>query len=540
MRMRCLLLPALLLLAPAVSASDLHANPRHLQPRDVFDLEWADNPALSPDGRLIVYQRNHFDIMKDRRRSHLWLLATDGSLHRPLTSGQAGDGPAVWSPQGDRIAWVSSREGSAQVWMRWMDTGQSAVISQLTEAPGNLAWSPDGRWLAFTMRVPAEPRTLARLPRKPAGAEWAPEVKVIDRIGYRADGAGYLRPGYMHVFLLPAEGGTPRQVTRGEFQHRGAPAWSPDGRYLYVSSNYSGDWQYEPQESEIYRIDVATGEAVQLTRRQGPDRNPVVSPDGRRLAYLGHDDRKLGWHVTRLYVLDLDSGESRELTGDFDYSIDNMAWDRDGRGLFVGYERNGRGHIGWIPARGGKVEPLVDDVGGLSMGRPYTGGRFLAANGRVAYTRGTEYRPADVAVLERGRPARILTDLNADVLGHKVLGRVEEFWVKSSADGLDIQGWIVTPPDFDHAKKYPLLLEIHGGPHSAYGPHFAPETQLYASAGYVVLYVNPRGSTSYGQAFADHIHHNYPSQDYDDLMSSVDAVLARGRARSRRWRARSG
>src|SRR5690606_33661944 len=179
MRMRCLLLPALLLLAPAVSASDLHANPRHLQPRDVFDLEWADNPALSPDGRLIVYQRNHFDIMKDRRRSHLWLLATDGSLHRPLTSGQAGDGPAVWSPQGDRIAWVSSREGSAQVWMRWMDTGQSAVISQLTEAPGNLAWSPDGRWLAFTMRVPAEPRTLARLPRKPAGAEWAPEVKVI-------------------------------------------------------------------------------------------------------------------------------------------------------------------------------------------------------------------------------------------------------------------------------------------------------------------------------------------------------------------------
>lgn len=528
MRLRCLILPLLLLAAPTVHASDAHADPRHLQPRDVFDLEWADNPALSPDGKRIVYQRNHYDIMKDRRRSHLWLLDVNGSLHRPLTSGQAGDGAAAWSPQGDRIAWVSGRDGSAQIWMRWMDTGQSAVISQLTESPGNLAWSPDGKWLAFTMRVAADTRPLARLPRKPSGAEWAPEAKLVDGLTWRADGAGVLRPGHTHVFVLAADGGTPRQVTRGAFQHRGAPVWSHDGKSLFVSTNYHKDWQHQPQQSEIYRIDVGSGEATALTDRDGPDRSPALSPDGRQLAYLGYDDRKLGHHVSRLYVLDLDSGRSRALTDDFDYAISSVDWDRDGRGLFVGYDRHGKGHVGWIASRGGAVQSLVDDVGGTAMGRPYSGGRFVVANGRVAYTRGSEYRPADIAVVERGRSARVLTDLNEDVLGRKTLGKVEEMWVKSSADGLDVQGWIVTPPDFDPAKKYPLLLEIHGGPHSAYGPHFAPEIQLYASAGYIVLYVNPRGSTSYGQAFADHIHHNYPGHDYDDLISSVDAVIARG------------
>ncbi|WP_205984845.1 DPP IV N-terminal domain-containing protein, partial [Pseudofulvimonas gallinarii] len=314
MRVTRLLVPLLIAAAvPVLQAADLHRNPQHLQPRDVFDLEWADSPAVSPDGRQIVYQRNHFDIMKDRRRSHLWLLSADGSSHRPLTSGQAGDGPASWSPQGDRIAWVSGRDGSSQIWMRWMDTGQTAVISQLTESPGNLAWSPDGKWLAFTMRVPADTRPLAQLPRKPAGAEWAPEVRVIDSLTYRADGGGYIRPGHSHVFVLAAEGGTPRQVTRGNFQHRGAPAWSPDGKSLYVSTNYHEDWQHQQQESEIYRIDVATGQATALTSRAGPDRSPAVSPDGRQIAYLGYDDRKLGHHVTKLYLLDLASGRSTAL-----------------------------------------------------------------------------------------------------------------------------------------------------------------------------------------------------------------------------------
>lgn len=518
----------LLALSTAAAPRELHPDPRFLQPRDVFELEWADNPALSPDGRRIVYQRNHFDIMRDRRRSHLWLLHADGSRHRPLTSGEGSDGAPAWSPGGDRIAWVSARAGSAQIWLRWMDSGETAVLSQLPQAPGGLSWSPDGRQIAFTMEVPVRAEPLATMPPKPKGAEWAPDVKLIERPGYRADGAGFVEPGYRHVFVLPAEGGTPRQVTHGEFNHGGRPVWSRDGRALFVSANRSPGWEWEPLESEIYRIELDSGKATALTSRKGRDDDPALSPDGRQLAYVGFDDRGLGYHQAQLHVLDLERGTSRVLTADFDHDLEAPAWDRDGRGLYFSYDREGIGRIGWIAARGGRVEEVVSDYGGTAMGRPYGGGAFAVADGRVAYTRGTLERPADIAVTARGSAARVLTDLNADALAHKRLGNVEELWVKSGADGLPVQAWIVTPPQFEPGKTYPLLLEIHGGPYANYGPRFAPETQLYASAGYVVLYVNPRGSTSYGQAFADRIQHNYPGQDYDDLMSAVDAVLARG------------
>ena len=514
-----------LALSTAAKAAD---DPRILQPRDVFDLEWADNPALSPDGSRVVYQRNHYDVMKDRRRSHLWLLDVEGNRHRPLTSGQGSDGAAVWSPNGDRIAWVSARDGSAQIWVRWMDTGQTAVLTQLTEGPEGLAWSPDGRTLAFTMRVPADTRPLAKLPPKPKGAEWAPEVKVIETLGYRFDGAGYIEPGFDHVFVLPAEGGAPRQLTRGEFQHNGAPVWSRDGRSLFVVSNHAKDWQLDPVDSEIYRVDVDSGKVEALTARDGQDGAPALSPDGKRLAYVGWDDKKLGYQQTQLYVLDLASGQSHAITGDFDAEVTAPQWSGDGRGIYFGYERHGEGRIGFVSAGGGRIEDVATDFGGTAMGRPYGGGNFSVAGTHVAYTRGTVDRPSDVAVVSRGGKARVLTDLNRDVLAHKRLGAVEELWVKSSADGLDVQGWIVKPPQFAEGRKYPLLLEIHGGPYQNYGPRFAPETQLYAAAGYVVLYVNPRGSTSYGQAFADRIEHDYPGRDYDDLMSAVDAAIAKG------------
>ena len=524
---RILLLSLLPLVPATIPVAEADVN-RHFQPLDVFNLEWASSPAISPDGRQVVYQRNHFDIMRDRRRSHLWLLDVDSGRHRPLTTGQGSDAAPAWSPQGDRVAWISSREGSSQIWLRWLDTGQSAELTQLAESPSNLVFSPDGEWIAFTMRVPAETKPLARMPAKPRGAEWAPEVRVIDRIGYRADGAGYLRPGYSHVFVVPAEGGSPRQVTRGDFQHRAAPLWGPDGRSLFVVSNYHEDWEHQPQRSEIYRVDLETGASIAVTDRDGPDTQPALSPDGRQLAWVGYDDRRLGHQIARLYVAELDGSNRRELTGDFDYGVQTPAWDRNGRGLYFGYDREGISRLGWVSVRGGAVEEVVAEVGGTAMGRPYPGGGFSVGNGRVAYTHGTVERPAEVAVVERGRRARVLTDLNTDALGHKILGEVEELWVKSSADDLDVQSWIVKPPGFDPTRTYPLLLEIHGGPFANYGPRFAPEIQLYASAGYVVLYVNPRGSTSYGEDFANRIHHNYPSQDYDDLISSVDAVIAKG------------
>ncbi|MGE3731931.1 MAG: prolyl oligopeptidase family serine peptidase, partial [Lysobacterales bacterium] len=402
----------------------------------------------------------------------------------------------------------------------------STALAQLPSSPSGLAWSPDGRWIAFTMQVAADDRPLATLPKAPKGAEWAAPAKLIDRVTYRVDGAGYLEPGFSQVFVIPAEGGAARQVSRGE-HHYSDPVWAADGGSLFVSANLDYDWEYAPLESDLYRLDVDSGALTRLTDRRGPDGQAALSADGRQLAYVGFDDRQLGYQNQQLSVLDLVSGKSRVLSADFDFSIEAPVWDGN-RGLWFQYDDHGRTRIGWIAASGGKVRSLADDLGGTAVGRPYGGGSKSAAAGRVAYTRGSEYRPAEVAVLDRNGRARTLTDLNANLLGHRRLGRVEEISVTSSADGRAIQGWLVYPPDFSADKKYPLLLEIHGGPFANYGPRFAPETQLYAAAGYLVLYVNPRGSTSYGAEFANLIHHRYPGQDYDDLQSAVDAVIARG------------
>ena len=506
----------------------LHAEPRHLQPMDVFALEWADAPVVSPDGRSVAYQRSGFDRLKDRRRSDLWLLSTDGGRHRPLTDSGSASG-AAWSPDGDRLAYLQSHAGSTQIHVRWMDSGQSAVLTQLGEAPGELAWSPDGRWLAFVMRAPAEDaRPLATLPKPPEGSDWAPVPKLVDRLIYRRDGAGYVDPGYRHVFVVPAEGGAPRQVTQGNFEHAGPIRWMADGKSLLVTSQRSEDWEYDPLDSELYRIDVTTGEATALTGRDGIDAEPALSPDGRRIAYVGFDDRQLASHDSRLYVLDVASGESRLLTGGLDRPVSSPAWDARGRGVYFAYVDEGQDKIGWVGADGDGLRTVAADLGGTTIGRPYGGGAFSVGGGTLAYTRGSAERPGDIAIAREGGEPRSLTRLNVDALEHKTLGRVEERWIESSVDQRRIHAWLVKPPGFQQGRKYPLLLEIHGGPHADYGPRFAPETQLYASAGYMVLYVNPRGSTSYGEEFANLIRHDYPGKDYDDLMSAVDAVIAEG------------
>lgn len=494
------------------------------EPMDVFGLQWADNPQIAPDGRQIIYERIAFDVMKDRKRASLWIIDADGRNHRPLAPNGR---EAAWSTDGKRVAFVATVDGSTQIHIRWMDTGQTARISELTQTPQGLSWSPDGRWLAFRMRVPANDIPLAAMPTPPKGAEWAPPVKVIDRVIYRIDGGGYVDPGYTQVFVVAADGGAARQVTEGKHNFDGTPRWTRDGKALIVSANLADDWEYQPFNSELYRIDLESSALKRLTDREGPDNNPIISPDGKRLAWLGFDDKGRPYESAHVHIGDIDGGNARVLTADLDRTIDAVQWDGD-RGLWLQYDDHGRGKLGWVAATGGKVEAIADDLGGTAMGRPYTGGSFSAAAGRVTYTRGSPYSPADVGVIERRGKARVLTDLDANLLEHRTLGQVEEISVPSSADGRPVQAWIVTPPDFDAAKKYPLLLEIHGGPFAAYGPHFAPEIQLYAAKGYVVVYANPRGSTSYGSEFANLIRNAYPSQDYDDLMSVVDATIARG------------
>ncbi len=210
--------------------------PRPLTDLDVFQLEYASDPQISPDGERIVYLRNSMSVMKDRRRSSLWIVNADGSGHRKLGSGESKESSPRWSPGGERVAYVAESDEGSEVYVRWIASGQAARLTQLPETPSGLRWSPDGAWLAFSMLVREEPPELVKAPKKPEGAEWADPPKVITRVRHEADGQGYLEPGYHHLFVLPADGGTARQVTSGSFHHRSAPAWTLDGNLVFSAN----------------------------------------------------------------------------------------------------------------------------------------------------------------------------------------------------------------------------------------------------------------------------------------------------------------
>jgi dipeptidyl aminopeptidase/acylaminoacyl peptidase len=351
----------------------------------------------------------------------------------------------------------------------------------------------------------------------------------VDKVIYRRDGSGYVQEGFAQLFIVPAEGGHPRQLTEGAFDHRGPLAWTADGQGIIFSANRRDDWAFQPRNSDVYRVDVADGTVRQLTDRDGPDDAPVISPDGKLIAYTGFDDDRKSYRVSNLYVMNADGAGARQITTNFDRNISNVQWSADSLGLYFLFAEEGNTKVGYTTLDG-TVRTVARDVGGTSLGRPYGSGDFdVGAGDRFVFTRTRPERPADLATgsRESGETATI-TQLNEDLFAHKTLGTVEEFRAPSTFDGRNIQGWIVKPPNFDPMKKYPMILEIHGGPQSDYGDRFSAEIQLYAAAGYVVLYVNPRGSTSYGEVFANLIHHHYPGEDYDDLITMVDAVIARG------------
>ena len=510
-----------------VSSFSFAQGKTELQLTDIFSLEYVSDPQISPDGTRVIYVRNFKDIMTDKNLSNLWIVNFDGSNNRPLTTGNQNDSHPRWSHKGDRIIFKSNKEDNKmKLYMMWMDTRETVPLTNTVETPQNISWSHNDRYLAFNMFVPSPTESLIHMPAKPEGAEWNVPPTYIDRLNYRGDGAGYLRQGNQQLFVLSTQGGTPRQLTFSEFDH-GAPTWSIKDDLLYFSANFHKDEDLEPLDSEIHQMSVSDGEIKTLTSRYGPDQNPRLSPDGSKIAYVGFDDRHQGYQLTQLYIMNADGSDSKLISGDFDRSIGNAYWAENGKGLYFQFDDQGDTKIGYI-STAGKVTKKVEQLGGLSLGRPYNAAQFTVSNNdRLAYTLGGTQHPADLGVSD-GKNNKRLTYLNDDLFSFRKLGNVEEVWWESSFDQRKIQGWLVTPPDFDSSKKYPFILEIHGGPFTSYGSVFSAEIQAYAAAGYVVLYTNPRGSTSYGEEFGNLIHHDYPNHDYDDLMSGVDAVIKKG------------
>ncbi|MEM8563924.1 MAG: prolyl oligopeptidase family serine peptidase, partial [Pseudomonadota bacterium] len=497
--------------------------------QDIFQLSYASNPLMDRSGGRVVYTRHSMDIMHDQRRANLWQIDIASGQQQPVTTGSVNVSSPALSPAGDRVAYIKEENDASQLYVNWLDSGRVAQLTSLPEAPGDLSWSPDGRWLAFSMLVRREPPTMGELPAKPEGAEWAPPPVVVDRTTYRRDGSGEKPYGFQHIFVLSADGGSLRQLTDGDFNHSGNIAWSAGSDALFISANRNSDWEINVVNTDIYRVDLDNGEILALTDRQGPDGSLTMSPDGKRLAFTGWDDTLMAYNINRLYIMNIDGSDRRELLPELDRSIRNPQWAIDGRRVFFQYDDQGKTVLAATDLKG-EIEILAADLGGTSIGRPYTGASFAVGGKDVfAFTSGTTESPANISVGRRGRDnTKQLTALSNNMLAHRDLAKIEELELQSSVDDLAIQAWIAKPPGFDPKKQYPLIMEIHGGPHAAYGPHFAAEIQLFAAAGYVVVYGNPRGSSSYGEAFGNLIHHNYPSEDYDDLMSVIDATIELG------------
>jgi dipeptidyl aminopeptidase/acylaminoacyl peptidase len=508
-----------MLLPLAATAQGAPTTPmKKLSLESYLDMESVSDPQISPDGRQIVYTRGWIDKVNDRHESSIWIMNVDGSKNRFLVDGS---GP-VWSPDGTRIAYTARGEPQgSQIFVRWMDAeGAVTQITRVEHGPSAIRWSPDGKRISFSMLVDDPESWGIRLPGRPEGAKWTADPKIVTRADYRQDRQGYVDTGWRHVFVVPAEGGTPRQLTDGRWND-GAAEWTPDGKELLFSSLRKEDADLEWRESEIYAVDVATEAVRQLTTRKGVDAGPLPSPDGKLIAYRGDDWNTDTYRNMKTYVMNRDGSNPRVISGDFDRQASGFTWAADGSGLYFTANEAGSANI-WFQPLSGAPRKLTDGVQVMRIGSVSPGGTLVG-------TSTSFYQPGDVVSLDVRKPSdvRQLTHVNDDVLGGVTLGKVEELRY-TSVDGYPIQGWIVKPPDFDASKKYPLMLSIHGGPHSMYTVAFNFGFQEHAANEYVLLYLNPRGSTGYGSAFANAIKNAYPGKDFDDLMKGVDEVIARG------------
>jgi dipeptidyl aminopeptidase/acylaminoacyl peptidase len=506
---------------------------RLLNTATYLEMESIGSPQISPDGRHILFSRSHIDKMNDRSRSSLWIVDGNGGHLRELTYGNWSDFSPVWSPDGQRIAFLSDRDGTVQIHVMRLDTRETAQLTHTAHTPVGLRWSPDGETLVFGMYLPETKSPLpVKLPEFPSGAKLAEPAKVIDRIIWAYDGLGYLPKGYMHLFTLDARtGGTPEQVTSGDYTYSDPrrfwtcdPQWGPDGETIFFAALLK-PWkevEMEINECEIHSMNLASGEIKQLTDRDGPDRGMQISPDGQWIAYTGFDDQDYAdGNISSLYLMDINGKKKRLLAGDLPSSPGSITWAPDSSGVYYLMAEKGVSNLYFVSLTG-KIKKITE-------GNHYLSSFTLAENGQAAAVCSTFHRPGYLVTFSLDNPDKLTTivDLNRDVLENIKLGEVEEMWFKSP-DGLDLQGWLIKPAEFEEEKKYPLVLWIHGGPYAMYSVRWNWAWQNFAADGYAVFYMNPRGSTGYGKEFVDGIKHSYPGKDYDDLMAGVDAAVAKG------------
>jgi dipeptidyl aminopeptidase/acylaminoacyl peptidase len=493
-----------------------------------LDYETVGDVQISPDGARIIYARRFVNKQLDRFESALWIMNADGSENRFLTKGSS----PKWSPDGTRIAFINEGEPrGTQIFVRWMNAeGATSQITRVESDPGDIAWSPDGKWIGFAMFTPKPNVWSIDMPSAPTGATWTPAPRYVSNLHYRADRRGFLESGFVHLFIVPADGGTARQVTKGDWNagarfdgQPGSVGWSftVDGKSIVFDGLMDPESDKNYRDSDINIVDLASGTMRKLSSARGSWGNPVVSPDGQWIAFSGFAYVPQTYKTGELFVMRTDGSGMKKISGNLDRDVGELTWAQDNSGVYFSVGDRGALNVHFATLAGAE-RALTSGQHMLSLGT-------ISKSGIVASALSSAQRPPDVVRWDLKTPSNItqLTHVNEDVLAGKKLGALEEIWYASTS-GTRVQGWVVKPPNFDASKKYPMIMEIHGGPHGMYNVGFSYMYQNFAANGYVVLYTNPRGSTGYGTDFGNAINKKYPGVDYDDLMAGVDTVVRRG------------
>ena len=527
MNTRVIVLASLVSLAAFPAASQETRSATRLTNDHYFDLERISNAQISPDGARIVYTRQQVNKIEDRWDSNLWIMNADGAQNRFLAKGAN----PRWSMDGKRILYIADGEPRGpQIFVRWIDTeGPATQVTHATEKIADARWAPDGKSIAFSMFVRAKDDWNISMPPKPEGAHWTNAPRVVETLHYRQDQVGFLEDGNTHLFLVSADGGAPRQLTSGKWslgagELRGAVAmdWTPDSKAIVFMADRSAEADLHYQISQLLVVDVASGAIRDLVSKPGSWSRPAVSPDGRTVAFTGYPESKRTHTVSDLYVIPFAGGEMRKISGDYDRDPVTLHWSADSASVYFDADDHGSRNVQVAATAGGGVKPVTTGTHMLTMDS-------VSSDMLAVGTSTDPDHPQEVVRYNLRRPGEVtnLTSINAGLLAGKHLAKTEEMDFTSSGN-TKVQGWLVKPPDFDASKKYPLILEIHGGPFAMYNVAFNYMFQNFAANDFMVLYVNPRGSTGYGSGFSGGIDHNYPGPDYDDLMAGVDAAIAKG------------
>lgn len=548
---------SLLLLIVVFVAAPALAQKRNITEKDLFNFVWIGDPQVSPDGARVAFVRVTVNDKKDGYNTAIWTVATANGETRQLTNGPRDTSPR-WSPDGKYLLFVrapevSGRTEPAQLFMLAMAGGEPFQFTTLPRGSGGPQWSPDGKMIVFynsatpeeIAKAAAQKNTPQPAPNPSPSPERESDVKVITRAVYRADNAGLIdfkHPQHIWVVNAPRTGDekvTPKQLTSGRFNEGGA-IWARDNSHIYFVSNQDEEPYYELPSTDLYSVAVTGGEPSKLTSFDMGSGAFSLSPDGKQLAFIGSVEQPVrSYSQPDLWVMDLTPGaKPRNLTANFDFDIgggltgDNVApragggglpvWSSDGRSITSLYGKEGKANLASFDVATGR---LTDVTTGNEAVVSF---RAVPDASKFVLLISTPTRIGDLFWLDKpGGQPRQLTHINDELFSKLNLTEPEEIW-HNSFDGKKIQAWVQKPPDFDPNKKYPLILNIHGGPHAAYGFIFDHEFQWMAAKGYVVLYPNPRGSTSYGQEFGNIIQYNYPGDDYKDLMAGVDELIHRG------------